>query len=213
MSSNSKFLFDNEFGAASVPSQKKEKAPPPPPRLYTDADKEQFCAVAQEEGFNSGKAEALTGIEASITQALEMVNSQLQQIAHSSENKYENIRCEAASLSLAIANKLAPTLLAKLPEAEVLNMVTECLADLHDEPRIVVRATDQVCSALSERIDQLTHSTGYQGSIILLPDDMLSGADCRIEWADGGVERNLVETTQKMGAIIDRFIRTNNEGQ
>ncbi len=213
MGSNSKFLFDTEFGTASVPLQKEEKAPPPPPRLYTEVDKDQFCAVAQEEGFNSGKAEALVGIEASITQTLEMVNSQLQQIAQNSESKYENIRCEAASLSLAIANKLAPALLAKLPEVEVLSMVTECLADLHDEPRIVVRATDQVCSALSERIDQLTHSTGYQGSIILLPDDMLSDADCRIEWADGGVERNLAETTQKIGAVIDRFIRTNNEGQ
>lgn len=211
MSSNSKFLFNTEFGTASVPLKKEDKAPPPPPRLYTEADKAQFCDEASKEGFSAGQSEALVGIEATATQTLEAMNVQLQQLTQNNTSRLENIRCEAASLSLAIAKSLAPSLISKLPEAEVLNMVEECLTDLHDEPRIVVRATDQVCSALTDRISHLEQSTGFQGSIILLPEDTLNGSDCRIEWADGGVERSLEGTTQKIGTIVDRFIKANDE--
>lgn len=209
MSSNSKYLFDNEFGAASVPLKQEDKAPPPPPVLYTEAEKGQFCTDAHQEGFAAGRSEALIGIEATITQSLENMNVQLQQLSQSNETRLENIRCEAASLSLAIANNLAPSLIARLPEAEVIKMVEDCLVDLHDEPRIVVRATDPICAALSEKMGQLEQNSGFQGNIILLPDDSLTGSDCRIEWADGGVERNLENTTQKISKIIDRFIRTN----
>ncbi len=209
MSGNSKFLFNDEFGTASVPLKKEEV--PPPPALYTEADKAQFCAEAQQEGFAAGQSDALVGIEATATQTLETLNLQLQQIAQSNSSRLENIRCEAASLSLTIAKSLAPSLISKLPEAEVLKMVEDCLADLHDEPRIVVRATDQVCSALSEKISHLEQSTGFQGSIILLPEDTLNGSDCRIEWADGGVERNLEDTSKKVASIVDRFIKANEE--
>lgn len=208
MSSNSKFLFDTEFGAASISSVKEEIAPPAPPRLFTEEDKEKLCAEARAEGFSAGQAEALVGIEATIAQTLEAAHTQLQQLEKNSETRFDNIRCEAASLSMTIATNLAPALIAKFPEAEVLKMVEECLADLHDEPRIVLRATDQVCSSLSERVDRLGQTTGFQGKIILLPDDTLSGGDCRIEWADGGVERNIEETTKKIEAVIDRFVRS-----
>ncbi|MEH6402514.1 MAG: hypothetical protein V7750_04025 [Sneathiella sp.] len=212
MSSNSKFLFDNEFGEASVPSSKKKDAPPPPPpALYTEEDKVSLCEAARQQGFAEGQSTALTGIEASVTQTLEALKGQLQLLSNDHNSSLENIRCEAASLAMSIANKLAPALIARLPEAEVLKLVEECLNDLHDEPRIVVRASEPVCSAISDKIDRLAEATGFQGRIILLPDDTKSGSDCRIEWADGGAEKDLKNTSEKMDEIINRFVRSSFE--
>lgn len=210
MSSNSKFLFDNEFGEASVPlTKKKDAPPPPPPPIYTEEDKNRFCEEARQTGVTEGQTAALSGIEASVTQTLEALKGQLQLLSDSHNSRLENVRCEAASLAMAIANKLAPALIAKLPEANVLGLIEECLNDLHDEPRIVVRASEPICTAITDKIDLLTQSTGFQGRIILLPDDTKSGSDCRIEWADGGVEKDFKSTSEKIGEIIDRFVRSN----
>ncbi len=212
MNANSKFLFDTEFGAASVPLKKKDKEPPTPPLVYSEEHKVAFCDEARQAGFAEGQAQAMEGIEASLTQILDSMNAQLQQLTQIHDSQLGNLKCEAASMAFAIAGKLAPALIARQPEAEVLKMVEECLADLHDEPRIVVRASEPVCSALSEKIDRLTQSTGFQGNVILLPDDTKTDGDCRIEWADGGVDRELEDTHKKVNDIVDRFIRSSGSG-
>lgn len=208
MNTNSKFLFDTEFGEASVPLKKKEEAPPAPPVLYTEDHKAQFTEEAYQSGLEAGKAEAFSGIEASMTQLLEGLGGQLQQLSTTHSTQAEGRQKEAASLAYAIASKLAPALMARQPQVEVMKMIEECLVDLHDEPRIVVRASEPVCTALTEKIETLTQATGFQGKVILLPDDTKTGSDCRVEWADGGVERDLEETRQKIEEIVDRFLRS-----
>ena len=48
--------------------------------------------------------------------------------------------------------------------------------------------------------------------MILLPDDTKTNSDCRIEWADGGVERDVEDTQKKVDDIVDRFIRSSGNG-
>ena len=213
MSASSKFLFDTEFSGQSHVRKKAAVEPEAPPAVYTEEDKERLCAEAYQSGLMSGKQEALGGVEASTAEVLNVMGSQLQQIAQSHSSQIDNIRCEAASLALAIAKKLAPALIARQPEAEVLKMVEGCLEDLHDEPRIVLRASEPVCDALADRISDLTQASGFQGKVILLPDDTKTNSDCRIEWADGGVERELSDTLVKLEEIVNRFISTGSQSQ
>ncbi len=212
MKANSKFLFDTEFGAASIPLKKKEEEPAPPPPIYTEDDKAAFCEEARLAGFTAGQKDALTGIEASLAQVLDGITNQLQLLTEMHEKDLGKVKQDAASLAFAVAGKLSTALIARHPEAEVFKMVEECLVDLHDEPRIVVRASEPICAALEEKIDKLTQSTGFQGNVILLPDDTKTNSDCRLEWADGGVERDVEETQQKIGEIVDRFIRSSGSG-
>ncbi|MEP5700407.1 MAG: hypothetical protein ABJN43_17405, partial [Sneathiella sp.] len=160
----------------------------------------------------AGKEEAISGIEASLAQVLDGVSNQLQQLADLHDQDLGTLKQEAASLAFAIAGKLSSALIARQPEIEVFKMVEECLADLHDEPRIVVRASEPICAALEGKIDKLTQATGFQGNVILLPDDTKTNSDCRLEWADGGVERDVEDTQEKIGEIIDRFIRSGGSG-
>ncbi len=216
MSARSKFLFDTEFGSQTANRKKAAEAkkaaePEVLPAIYTEEDKERLCREAHEQGVNEGKQEALAGLEASATEVLNSLNGQLQQLAQSHSHQMENIRCEAASLAFAIAKKLSPALIARQPEVEVLKMIEGCLADLHDEPRIVLRASEPVCDALAERVNDLAAATGFQGNVILLPDDTKTNSDCRIEWADGGVDREISDTTNKLEEIINRFINSGSD--
>jgi flagellar assembly protein FliH len=215
MASNTKFLFDNEFGAdPSTPARKEaEAAARQAPLLYSEEDRERFCAEAREQALQQGRAEAVDSIEASLTRVMDTMSAQLQHMVETHGARLENTRREAASLAFAIAGKLAPTLLAQQPETEILKLIETCLVDLHDEPRIVVRASEPVCEALSARVEQFTRTTGFQGNVILLPDETKSGSDCRVEWADGGVERDLATTIAHIEEIIDRFVRADRAAQ
>ena len=44
---------------------------------------------------------------------------------------------------------------------------------------------------LKQRIDDIATGCGYAGRVVLMPDPVMSGNDCRLEWADGGAVRNL----------------------
>lgn len=208
MTSNAKFLFDTEFGAAT--RSKKEETPEveAPPAIYTEEDRLRFVQEAQQTGQQEGQAQALSSIEAASTEVLNNISGQLTAIDQKHSDGIGNIRKEAASLAIAIAKKLAPALIARQPEAEVLRMIETCLADLHDEPRIVIRASLQVSEVLQSKVEQLQAISGFQGKIILLPDESLTGSDCRIEWADGGVERDLKTTIEQTEAIVERFLRS-----
>jgi flagellar assembly protein FliH len=206
MGSNAKFLFDTEFGGVVQSSKKEEQVPEQAPLLYTEEDKAQFCAEAQQIGFSNGQQEALQSIEASSTEILNGLAGQLQNITQTHGETLDNIRCEAASLAFTIAKKLAPALISRQPEAEVLKMVENCLADLHDEPRIVVRASEPVCDIVTEQVNKLIAASGFQGNIIVLPDDTKQGSDCRVEWADGGAERSISDTNEQVETVIQRFI-------
>ncbi|MBE7638578.1 hypothetical protein GUA87_17105 [Sneathiella sp. P13V-1] len=211
MSSNAKFLFDTEFGSANIPKKEKPEEVQAPPLLYTEEDRLRFTEEAIQQGYKDGQQAALSGIEASSSELLNAIAGQLGGISQTHIDGVGNIRKEAASLAIAIAKKLAPALMARQPETEVLQMIEQCLVDLHDEPRIVIRASAQVSSTLQDRIDQLQSISGFQGKIILVPDEALLGSDCRIEWADGGVERNMDKTLEQMETIVERFIRTQQE--
>ena len=40
--------------------------------------------------------------------------------------------------------------------------------------------------------------------MVLFGDDQFSETDCRVEWADGGAERNLGELWRRIDAAIER---------
>lgn len=208
MSSNSRFLFDNEFVTARSAVEKKSKEPKLPPAIYTEDQYQAALASAFEKGRLQGEQVARNDQEAADNALLENINQQIGSLHESQSQTHSNIKMEAAEFALLVAQKLAPALLEKSAITEIYKLVDDCLADLVEEPRVVVRASEHICDNIKSRMDALTLSSGFQGQLILLPDDNITGADCRVEWADGGVERNSVEISQKISQIVDRYVNS-----
>ena len=49
---------------------------------------------------------------------------------------------------------------------------------------------------VNARIQETVARKAYAGKVVMLADEAIMPGDCRIEWADGGIERN-AETTWK----------------
>ncbi len=55
-------------------------------------------------------------------------------------------------------------------------------------------------------LDDLAAGCGYQGKLVLLADPSLDADDCRIEWADGGAERDTGSAWRELEAAIEQLL-------
>lgn len=193
----SPFLFQNSFDA---PSRAKQAAR----NTATNDEMNAAKAKAHAEGIEEGRRQAEAGAAFRQAQGVEQAVAMLQDIS----GRMDAIRAEALAksqrLATLIAGKLAGRLLGRLPAEAVQGMLIDTLRDNPDEPRIVLRAAEPVIEALRERADAIGALAAYAGGIVLLADDNLHGADCRIEWADGGAEFDQAG----LAARIDDLMRT-----
>jgi flagellar assembly protein FliH len=176
MGAISKFMFEQSFDGAT-------QAPAVKPRKnYTPAEYDAAVAAAREEGHEAGRAEAV------------------------GEAEQEALTQEMAKAVATMARKLLPAFARKHGVAEIEGLVAECLGRLHEEPRIVVRVNDEVLDPVRQRLDALAATLGFAGRFVLLAADDIAPGDARVEWADGGVERDTARGWQEIETAVQRFI-------
>lgn len=198
-----KFLFDNQFDVDADGNLKPDEAPAP---LYTEEDLAAARGEAQQIGFAAGKQEASGEIENLAANTLQGIAAAVGDLGAQHEQAVLALKQEAAQMAMVIAGKLAPALLQRQPLDEIKGLIMECLELVPDEPRIVVRVQDSLLEMLSEDVDQLAVRCGFPGSVVLLGEPSFAGADCRVEWADGGAERNVEALFRKVETAVSRYV-------
>lgn len=205
MATPRKFLFDLSFDHASGPVAVRFQRNPSEP-TFSRIDLEAACAKAREEGHQAGLAEAAASIEGRLAQAAEGLVSGLASFAA----KEEEIRCEtetrAVELLRTVTAKAVPALAGKEPLADLEAMVVDCLREAADEPRIVLRIAPDLFEPMRERLNAIAQSHGFAGKFVLLVDESLGPADGRLEWADGGAERNTRRLARDLDAALARAL-------
>ncbi|HSK41648.1 MAG TPA: FliH/SctL family protein, partial [Arenibaculum sp.] len=203
MSTTRKFLFERSFDdtfhrheeplspvppAEPEPEPEPEPAPPPEP-TFSRAELLQAHEDGYGDGFAAGKAAAENAaairLEATLSSVADALAGLLGHVVAAAGER----RAEAIGIALTIARKLLPAQERRHGLAEIEAMITECVAELIEEPRLVIRLNDEMLDPIAERIDEMTTARGFAGKVVLLADAALGYGDCRIEWADGGAER------------------------
>ena len=197
-----KFLFDNSF---EVDGEGNIKVEDKPEALYTEEDLAAARGEAQQIGFAAGQQEALGSIQNMAANTLQNIAATIANMGAQQEQAILGVKQDAAQMAMVIAGKLAPALLQSQPLDEVKSLIMECLELVKNEPRVVVRVNTALLELLAEDVDQLAARGGFQGTVVLLGEDDLVGADCRIEWTDGGAERNVEALFQKVDGAVTRY--------
>ena len=102
--------------------------------------------------------------------------------------------------------KLFPEWVRQHGETEIRALLHACLTELHDEPRLVVRAADPLLDPINESLAAARGKAGFEGKVVLLADDGVAPGDVRIEWADGGAERDSERLWREIDGIIARSL-------
>jgi flagellar assembly protein FliH len=62
--------------------------------------------------------------------------------------------------------------------------------------------------AMQQRLASLTGAAGFAGKVVLLADESLDVADARIEWAEGGAERDTKRLLSDIDAALAHALDT-----
>lgn len=206
MNNLAKYSFDTSFAPDDLAAEELARAQAAAAPTYSEEEMAAARERAYGEGMAAGVAQARAGIEQAAAEALDGICRQLGELGQAHERAMAQMRLDATELALLVARKLAPALIDREPLVEIEALIKECLAGLRDEPRVVVRATEPIVEALKSRVDGLAAECGFPGQIVLLVDETLNGSDCRIEWADGGAERDSAALDNRIEAALRRYL-------
>jgi flagellar assembly protein FliH len=197
MGAPAKFLFDTDF---SVSHKSRERAP-------TAVEIAQQIAAAEarayQHGFEAAQREAKVQSDRRMALAIEDIAGAVEGIAQRFAGIETRMETEAVDVAVAVARKLCSELIAAEPLAEITALVCDSFRHLVSTPHLVVRINDQLYDAAREQIERIAKQNGFAGQLVILAEPDIETADCRIEWADGGI---VLERTT-VGAKIDELVR------
>ncbi len=165
---------------------------------------------ARDEGYKNGHetgyASAINGLEARIAENLEAVLAACTELGAQKKQLVETLEAETARIAYSIATRFAPALMDAHPLTEIEALVTECLDGCRREPRVVIRVHESLLDAINDRLELLKLAGGFAGQIVLINDPDLGPHDCRVEWPDGGAERDMNRLEKQIGDAVQRFV-------
>ena len=202
---STKYLFDTEFVPDMVETTGSGSIGWDIPPTQEDLEREKAAGVKA--GHAAGRAEAETESHRIEAEALRHFAELFVTLKRNQEDVLRLATKDAMAVSLTVGRKLAETLVAAHPLEEVEALLAQCMGRLMGEARIVLRVHESILDALQERVGEITRQHGYDGHVILLGDDTIAPGDCRIEWADGGAERDMSQLAGNIDDSITRMVQ------
>ncbi len=197
MNAHEKFLFDMPFEAAEDDVFGPDGQPV-----------RKAIEAARAEGFAAGKQagadESRRSLEQQTVQALDAISLRLGTLCQAQIDAADRQARETVETATVIVRKLFPQLASSHGLAEIEALVRECLERLREEPRIVIRVADQLLDDIESRIGALATRCGFDGKIVFLAQEELEPSDVRIEWADGGAERDSKHLWRTIDEVINQ---------
>jgi flagellar assembly protein FliH len=154
-----------------------------------------------QDGQAKGKLEAEATIEFRIATATERLAAGVDALLRDRAVSNAMRADQPFHLALAMVAKLMPEMTRRHGLAEIEGAVRGLLSELIDEPRLVIRVAPDIVAPVRERLEAMAASHGFSAKLAIMDEPGVPPGDCRIEWAEGGAER---DTAGLMAAIRDR---------
>lgn len=189
--------------------EKEQEAPPP---AFTAEELESARADGYARGMDAGIAQTRQQQEETTNALLDGIGGRLETLLAAEKRRDTETAVIAAKIAHICVHKIAPSISGAFSYQDIVSTIESVLDERHDEPRIVVFVHETMVDRLKDNIDSIARARGYGGKAILFSDPALSPADCRVEWADGGVERLQHDITARIEREIVRAISTITSG-
>ncbi|AXK81134.1 flagellar assembly protein H [Pseudolabrys taiwanensis] len=192
-----KFLFDEDFATGAKPTITVVEAE----RRRADAESQ-----AYRKGFAAGEIKAQGEATQRVAGALAVIADGLDRLNRALAGIEARLETEAVDVAVAVASKLAPELIAREPFAEISALATDCFRQIVTTPHIVVRVSADIHEMTKEKLEEIAASRGFEGRLLILADAELAAGDCRIEWSEGGINRDREATLNTINEAVARYV-------
>lgn len=200
MGAPAKFLFDVDFAAGS------ERKPAQVGLAEHAAKLAEAESSAHRKGYQDAQTDAKLEFDRRIADAMERIAANLAEANNALKAIETRLECEAVEVAVAVAKKLAPTLIAREPFAEISALASDCFRELVAAPHIAVRVNDALYAVAREKLEDIVRAKSFQGRLVVLAESDIAVGDCRIEWADGGINRNVAAAEAAIDTAVAGYI-------
>jgi flagellar assembly protein FliH len=194
------YMFDQSFDLSAMKAEETKKVEP----TFSEGDVAAAREAGRQEGLVEGRAAATREISQQQAELLSHVERLMQRLSDDVWKVYAQQKQAASDIALTIVRKLLPDYVKKYGMQEMTSAIEASIAEMINEPRLVLRVPDPHFDFISKEVNTIADKLGYGGKIIVLADPNLGEHDCRLEWADGGMERNLNLTWSEIERQVAR---------
>jgi flagellar assembly protein FliH len=86
-------------------------------------------------------------------------------------------------------------------------LAMDCFRHLVTAPHVVVRVNDAQHASVGKPIEEMVRARGLASHLVVLAEPDIQTGDCRIEWADGGVNRDRGATEAAIDEAVSRYVK------
>ena len=193
-----RFTFDLDMGRAN--ERKSSLSDDALAQLLAEARREAHAA-----GLAEGERTATARAEKQVATAAEALAGKVAAMAATIDDAKKQSAAEAVNLALSIARKLAGRMIAAEPTAEIEALIAECLQSLEGVPHLVIRCEPMLADRVRDIATAKISHSGFTGRLVVLGDPDIAIGDARLEWADGGVVRDIRQLSADIDAAITEY--------
>ena len=162
----------------------------PPPPTYSQAELDE----AEQRGFMNGQLEgnrlALERQEHQVALAIGDIARTLPLLASQLAASIAVVERDAVATLLLAVERIFPRLAAETVTGETALLLERAFHKAVEEPRVTVRCALAIRDAIEPLIKDAASEAGYPGKLTIMGDPHLAEGGCRVEWAEGGLERD-----------------------
>jgi flagellar assembly protein FliH len=162
-------------------------------------------AEARAAGIAEGERSAAARAAKQLATAADRLADQAAAMAAASDDALKQALADGVKLALVSARRLAGGLIAREPVAEIEALLTECLSTLDGVPHLVVRCHPELAEAVRDMATARIQTSGFTGRLVVLGEPELALGDARIEWADGGIVRDIDAISARIDAAVATY--------
>ncbi len=196
-----KYLFDRSFDDGLALGVVEGDKPPAP--TYTEQQLETVREQAYESGYAAGQKASEETQRQQMNTLLGRVEQKLNELNEAAAQQWREQMGHLQCVAVAVARKIMPAYAARYGCDEIQAVIAQVLTEIGREPRLVIRVGEAQFDAISAKIADITARQAYAGKVVVLGEPDLGAADCRIEWADGGIERDSEKLWQDINRIVE----------
>ena len=208
-----KFQFDNDFEQEEestlhhpdIHAHEPVDIEPPAP-VFSEADLASTRQQAFQQGVEQGKTEARNGIESNLSVVAQGITVALGNLLANEDQRLQQMNEIVLRTTMATLKKIWPTIAQAQAASLVEHTVRQSLEYNPEESRIVIRVHDTILDTLIQHLPQIQAQQAFAGKIIVLADQTVGPSDCKVEWADGGMERLSRNVSVQIDLALERIL-------
>lgn len=193
---------------AAVPPQEEKL---PVETFYSQEQLDAAIRSAEERGYEHGFKAAAADSDNKEQELLASLNNRLITFFADAELCRRQNEQQALAVAVAAVQKLLPTLEPQVAEAEVTAFLSLNFPAFCKEAALSFSFNPEMAALFPEVISKLADRNDFEGKIAIHKDASLGLSDCRVEWKNGGVERNSHKMLEKITDMLDDSSSENKE--